>query len=124
MNQEQAYKIFKSVGGIDYCDEYDCRRLELHYEELLAFAHAVLQEQQVEVPPGYALAMAVLQSSLYQFLDDVERAECDALIAAAQGAKPETEIPASEKNERPQNCGTGYCSCIECPYPKTDWSAA
>lgn len=25
---------------------------------------------------------------------------------------------------RPPNCGTGHCSCIECPYPKTDWSAA
>jgi len=24
----------------------------------------------------------------------------------------------------PQNCGTGHCSCIECPYPKPDWSAA
>ncbi len=48
----------------------------------------VLKAQQVAVPAGYALAMAVLQSSLYQFLDDVERAECDALIAVAQGAKP------------------------------------
>ena len=24
----------------------------------------------------------------------------------------------------PQNCGTGHCSCIECPYPNPDWSAA
>lgn len=49
------------------------------------------QAQQVAVPAGYALAMAVLQSNLYQWLDDVERAECDALIAAGQppqGDKP------------------------------------
>ena len=23
------------------------------------------------------------------------------------------------KEKRPQNCGTGYCSCIECPYETT-----
>lgn len=40
------------------------------------------------------------------------------------GAKPEAGIPVSETKVRPQNCGTGYCSCIECPYPKADWSAA
>lgn len=36
------------------------------------------------------------------------------------GAKPEAGISVSETKVRPQNCGTGYCSCIECPYPKTD----
>ena len=35
------------------------------------------------------------------------------------GAKPVTK-----PDSRPQNCGTGHCSCIECPYQKTDWSAA
>lgn len=30
----------------------------------------------------------------------------------------------TKPDSRPQNCGTGHCSCIECPYPKTDWSAA
>lgn len=40
--------------------------------------------------PGYALAMRVLQSDLYAKLDDLERAECDALCrptptTAAQG---------------------------------------
>jgi hypothetical protein len=33
----------------------------------------------------------------------------------AQGAKLVTK-----PDSRPQNCGTGHCSCIECPYPKTD----
>ena len=26
----------------------------------------------------------------------------------------------TKPDSRPQNCGTGHCSCIECPYPKTD----
>ena len=39
--------------------------------------------------------------------------------AADIGAKLVTK-----PDSRPQNCGTGHCSCIECPYPKTDWSAA
>jgi hypothetical protein len=30
----------------------------------------------------------------------------------------------TKPDSRPQNCGTGHCSCIECPYPKADWSAA
>ena len=30
----------------------------------------------------------------------------------------------TKPDSRPKNCGTGYCSCIECPYPKQDWSAA
>jgi hypothetical protein len=40
------------------------------------------------------------------------------------GSKPDVRIPTSETKVRPQNCGTGHCSCIECPYPKADWSAA
>lgn len=39
--------------------------------------------------------------------------------AADIGAKRVTK-----PDSRPENCGTGHCSCIECPYPKTDWSAA
>jgi len=27
-------------------------------------------------------------------------------------------------DSRPKNCGSNHCSCIECPYPKPDWSAA
>lgn len=30
----------------------------------------------------------------------------------------------TKQDSRPQNCGTGHCSCIDCPYPKPDWSAA
>lgn len=30
----------------------------------------------------------------------------------------------TKPDSRPQNCGSNHCSCIECPYPKTDWSAA
>jgi hypothetical protein len=26
----------------------------------------------------------------------------------------------TKPDSRPQNCGTGHCSCIECLYPKTD----
>ena len=30
----------------------------------------------------------------------------------------------TKPDSRPQNCGAGHCSCIECPYTKPDWSAA
>ena len=30
----------------------------------------------------------------------------------------------TKPDSRPQNCGSNHCSCIECPYPKTDWAAA
>jgi len=33
-------------------------------------------------------------------------------------------LSGTSTDSRPQNCGTGHCSCIECPYPKPDWSAA
>ena len=29
-------------------------------------------------------------------------------------------LPLAPQEKRPQNCGTGYCSCIECPYEQTD----
>lgn len=49
----------------------------------------------------------------------VKRAAKNALaIVAAMNA------PATKPDSRPQNCGSNHCSCIECPYPKTDWSAA
>ena len=37
---------------------------------------------------GYALAMEVLQSDLYHKLGDQAKAECDAIISAAQEGKP------------------------------------
>ncbi len=30
--------------------------------------------------------------------------------------KPLYEAPQPHPQKRPQNCGTGFCSCIECPY--------
>lgn len=51
------------------------------------------QQQQAApgaVPDGYALAMAVLQSDLYNQLDDLERAQCDAMLSAAP--KPQEPV--------------------------------
>lgn len=41
-------------------------------------------------PPGYVLAMRVLQSDLYETLDDIERADCDELIARHITPLPDT----------------------------------
>lgn len=50
-----------------------------------------------QAPTGFALAMRVLQSDLYAQLDDIERGECDALIAAGQQAlKVQDEATAKE----------------------------
>ena len=43
-------------------------------------------------------------------------ADAALLIVAAMNA------PATKPDSRPQNCGTGYCSCIECHYK--DWREA
>ena len=67
-------------------DAREIEGMECDYTDqvMRAIAAEVKLAQQVAVPLGYALAMAVLQSSLYQWLDDVERGECDALVAAGQ----------------------------------------
>ena len=44
----------------------------------------------------------------------VKRVAKDALAIVAAMNAPLVTKPDS----RPQNCGTGHCSCIECPYPK------
>lgn len=50
----------------------------------------------------------------------VKRVTKAALAAVAAMNTPLVTKPDS----RPRNCGSNHCSCIECPYPKTDWSAA
>lgn len=52
---------------------------------------ALSQPPAPEQASGYALAMAVLQSDLYHKLDDLERAECDAMLAATPTAEPAGE---------------------------------
>lgn len=73
---QQAMELCDACGWKAIMPDKPCFVCNMKTEALLLAA-----------PTGYALAMAVLQSSLYQFLDDVERAECDALIAAAQAAQ-------------------------------------
>ena len=51
---------------------------------------------------GFALAMRVLQSDLYQQLDEVERAECDELIDAGK--------------QRPCPANSGGSICPVCIY--------
>ena len=56
--------------------------------------------------------------------------ECAVYASVSPSLAPVYAHPAplaqlvTKPDSRPQNCGTGHCSCIECPYPKTDWSAA
>ena len=37
-------------------------------------------------------------------------------LAIFEGRDPVYREALAEPVKRPQNCGTGYCSCIECPY--------
>ena len=50
----------------------------------------------------------------------VNRKAKTALAAVAAMNTPLVTKPDS----RPQNCGSNHCSCIECPYPKTEGIAA
>ena len=50
----------------------------------------------------------------------VKRAAEAALAIVAAMNTP----PATKPDSRPQNCGSNHCSCIECPYPKTEGIAA
>ena len=79
------------------------------------------------VPPGKAIPFAAAHPSAASYAErktvtlmvdaamvemknitpPLRRSECERLIRAAISAPTE---------QRPQNCGTGFCSCIECPY--------
>lgn len=45
-------------------------------------------------------------------------ADC-ALERMAENAR-ELGLDYEPAQQRPQNCGTGYCSCIECPYEQQE----
>lgn len=51
-------------------------------------------------PFGYALAMRVLQSDLYRKLDDIERGECDEMIARGMDRLRESDTPQAKKQIR------------------------
>ena len=50
--------------------------------------------------------------------------ECAVYASVSPSLAPVYAHPAplaqlvTKPDSRPQNCGTGHCSCIECPYPK------
>ena len=49
-------------------------------------------------------------------MDAIREALADsALERMAENAR-ELGLDYEPAQQRPQNCGTGYCSCIECPY--------
>ena len=56
------------------------------------------------------LALDALTDRGQRHPDDYKELKNDAITAICEAL---AEQPAQQ---RPQNCGTGYCSCIECPY--------
>jgi uncharacterized protein YukE len=63
----------------------------------LELAQKVMQSWQGQAPVGFNEAFQAVNQALEQPADHVRDAT---------------------KMVRPQNCGTGYCSCIECPFKK------
>ena len=53
-------------------------------------------------------------------IDAIRNALADsALEHMAENAR-EIGLDYEPAQQRPQNCGTGYCSCIECPYEQQE----
>ena len=56
--------------------------------------------------------------------NDAITAICEALADSALDRMAENArelgLDYEPTQQRPQNCGTGYCSCIECPYEQQE----
>ena len=80
---------------------------------------ADLVEASVEECMGDDGMVAVIPLDLYNELIEALSAIRETL---AEPVKQELNwgankfMPHEQPVKRPQNCGTGYCSCIECPY--------
>ena len=59
------------------------------------------------------LALEALKTFHYAMID---AGVLDRQEVLNQGFTAATAIREALAEQRPQNCGTGYCSCIECPY--------
>lgn len=57
--------------------------------------------------------MNKLEQAARELLDAMK---CKSLRVITQKETALREALAEQAEQRPQNCGTGYCSCIECPY--------
>jgi hypothetical protein len=55
-----------------------------------------------------AIQMVYANTTKHDWSDDIWDAICKAIDAEKQ------EIDKPLKQKRPQNCGTSFCSCIEC----------
>ncbi len=55
-----------------------------------------------------AVRLVYANTTKHDWPDDIWEAICEAVEAEKQ------EIDKPSKQKRPQNCGTGFCSCIEC----------
>ena len=77
---ENALLRIRGWGRIGYLP--DPETLQDLVGTMIATALTEYWERAADGPVGWKLAMRVLQSDLYQLLDDEERAECDALCAA------------------------------------------
>jgi hypothetical protein len=86
------------------------------------YAHPAPPAQQVAVPMTEAQIFAC--DPVPHVMFDQQRIDFARAIEAFHGITPQGAKLVTKPDSRPQNCGTGHCSCIECLYPKTDWSAA
>ena len=83
----------------------------------------MMNEKQVEAALKLALEAFEADASNENFLvlkHCVREALADsALERMAENAR-ELGLDYEPAQQRPQNCGTGYCSCIECPYEQQE----
>ena len=86
--------------------------LKLALEALKAFHYAMIDagvlDRQEVLNQGFTAFTAIKQA-----LAD------SALERMAENAR-ELGLDYEPAQQRPQNCGTGYCSCIECPYEQQE----
>lgn len=60
-----------------------------------------------------------------RYIAGISTGQAKRVAKAALAAVAAMNTPLVMKpDSRPQNCGSNHCSCIECPYPKTEGIAA
>ena len=57
-----------------------------------------------------------------RYIASISTGQVKRVAEAALSTVAAMNAPATKPDSRPQNCGTGHCSCIECHYK--DWREA
>jgi hypothetical protein len=95
MNQQQRAVVQQALEALEFCQAPIFRPDRSKREEAITALRQLLEQPLQEHDHALEQALTRLQKRY---------AELEAKVAPQQ--------------QRPQNCGTGYCSCIECPFKK------